>query len=191
MGKLGSGKLKLKLKLKSYPVPKSLHVSYLIFCYKLKDFNDTLDDGDDDDDDDRSANWNCLLKVRITEQAEESTRDWGLGTGNRARPAPWSSPGERPNKRNVDSRSRSRHLAMGAKMPRNAGQRARPIECAVCIPSILSMLLLTAGNSLSVFIASIKMDTSHLQAGNELDSGFVSISSICVSLRLCVFVDSP
>lgn len=108
LGKLGSGKLKLKLKLKSYPVPKSLHVSYLIFCYKLKDFNDTLDDGDDD----RSANWNCLLKVRITEQARESTstrrgtRDWGLGTGDRARPAPWSSPSERPNKRKVDSRSR-------------------------------------------------------------------------------------
>lgn len=94
----GSGKLKLKLKSKpkSYPVPKSLHVSYLIFCYKLKDFNDTLDDGDD-----RSANWNCLLKVRITEQAARQAKS----TGTRAeRPAPWSS--ERPKR----GRQSSRHL---------------------------------------------------------------------------------
>lgn len=103
----GSGKLKLKLKLKSYPVPKSLHVSYLIFCYKLKDFNDTLGDGDD-----RSANWNCLLKVRITEQPGRQAGRHGeqaKSTSTRprpraARPAPWSS--ERPKR----GRQSSRHL---------------------------------------------------------------------------------
>lgn len=103
----GSGKLKLKLKLKSYPVPKSLHVSYLIFCYKLKDFNDTLDDGDD-----RSANWNCLLKVRITEQPGRQAGRHGehaKSTSTRPRPraatpAPWSS--ERPKR----GRQSSRHL---------------------------------------------------------------------------------
>jgi len=38
----------VELELKLDTVPKSLHVSYLIFCYKLKDFNDTLDDGGND-----------------------------------------------------------------------------------------------------------------------------------------------
>lgn len=114
IGKLGIWELKLNLKLKSYPVPKSLHVSYLIFCYKLKDFNDTLDDGDD-----RSANWNCLLKVRITEQA-------GRQAGTESRP--------RVRARDRDREQQGQHLgpardpneadsgagtSMGAKMPRN------------------------------------------------------------------------
>lgn len=124
----GSGKLKLKLKLKSksqsYPVPKSLHVSYLIFCYKLKDFNDTLDDGDD-----RSANWNCLLKVRITEQpARQAGQEYGHGHGHESsKQGQHLGPARDPNE--ADSRAGT---SMGAKMPRN-GQPGKTNRMR-CVP---------------------------------------------------------
>lgn len=181
----GSGKLKLKLKSKSksYPVPKSLHVSYLIFCYKLKDFNDTLDDGDD-----RSANWNCLLKVRITEQPARQAKSTGTGTRAASKAS-----------KETQTRQTVEPAPRWVRKCHAMDNRARPIECAVylllasvCKSRILLLLLLlpplTAGNSLSVFIASIKMDTSHLQAGYELDSGFVSLSvSFCISMNVSVF----
>lgn len=185
----GSGKLKLKLKSKSksksYPVPKSLHVSYLIFCYKLKDFNDTLDDGDD-----RSANWNCLLKVRITEQPARQAKSTGTGTRAASKA---STLVQRETQTNQTVEPAPRWVRKCHAMD----NRARPIECAVylllapvCKSRILLLLLLllplTAGNSLSVFIASIKMDTSHLQAGYELDSAFVSPS---LSVSFCIFMD--
>lgn len=190
----GSGKLKLKLKSKSksYPVPKSLHVSYLIFCYKLKDFNDTLDDGDD-----RSANWNCLLKVRITEQpARQAGQEYGHGHGlERA-----ASKASTLVQRETQTRQTVEPAPRWVRKCHAMDNRARPIECAVylllapvCKSRILLLLLLllpplTAGNSISVFIASIKMDTSHLQAGYELDSGFVSVCvSFCISMNVSVF----
>lgn len=69
------------------------------------------------------------------------------------------------------------------------------LQSRILLVKVLLLLLpLTAGNSLSVFIASIKMDTSHLQAGNELDSTFVSVSvfiSFYVSTSSFRIVDSP
>lgn len=115
----GSGKLKLKLKSKSksYPVPKSLHVSYLIFCYKLKDFNDTLDDGDD-----RSANWNCLLKVRITEQAAGEAKSTGTRAASKASTLVQR---ETQTKQTVEPAPR------WVRKCHAMDNRARPIECAV------------------------------------------------------------
>lgn len=185
-------KLKSKSKSQSYPVPKSLHVSYLIFCYKLKDFNDTLDDGDD-----RSANWNCLLKVRITEQPARQAKSTGTGTGTRA-----ASKASTLVQRETQTRQTVEPAPRWVRKCHAMDNRARPIECAVylllasvCKSRILLLLLLllpplTAGNSLSVFIASIKMDTSHLQAGYELDSAFFSPSlsvSFCISMNVSVF----
>lgn len=148
-----------------------------------------------DDGDDRSANWNCLLKVRITEQP-------GRQAGTESRPRVRArdreqqgqhlGPARDPNE--ADSRAGT---SMGAKMPRN-GQPGKTnrmrcvpppypgLQSRILLVKVLLLLLpLTAGNSLSVFIASIKMDTSHLQAGNELDSTFVSVF---ISFYVSVFV---
>lgn len=120
----GSGKLKLKLKLKSYPVPKSLHVSYLIFCYKLKDFNDTLDDGDD-----RSANWNCLLKVRITEQPGRQARRAGQEYEHETETE--SSKASTLVQRETQTRQTVEPPPRWVRKCHAMDNRARPIECAV------------------------------------------------------------
>lgn len=102
-----------------------------------------------------AANSNCLLKVRITEQTKSKTKS---KTKANTMTKPTSSLHGCENATQWTTTTNSNKKTQHTRI-------VWPIECDVTFFSSFSqlpVLPVTAGNSLSVFIASIKMDTSHL-----------------------------